>query len=77
MKIDAYYKMVMLSEEERTINKIRAKQRFDCVSYSKDYEGIKPFISHKGMFYLNLTSCKEFISTKSKRKFSYSFTIGA
>lgn len=72
--IDSYYKMVMLSNEQKINNKIRAKQRFDCIKYTNEYLGIKPFMNKKGMFFLNLTEQRQFVTANSKRQTEFSLT---
>ena len=74
--IDAYYKLVVLGEKVKVNHKIRAKHRFDCISYCKEYKGINPFVNHKGMFYLNLTPSREFVCANQRRMAEFSLTGG-
>lgn len=70
MKPIAYYKLVMLSDDLKAKHKIKIGAtipRYDCIQFTGNYDGIKPFINHKGMFYLNLFEAKEMIKANEKR----------
>ena len=70
MKPIAYYKLVMLSDDLKAKHKIKIGAtipRYDCIQFTGNYDGIKPFINHKGMFYLNLFLAGEIIKANEKR----------
>ncbi len=77
--IAAYYKLPILSDEIKASNKIKVGAkipRYDCTEFSGEYEGIKPFISAKGMFKLSLMECREFIKTDKRRMAEFALVGG-
>ena len=68
--IGAYYKLISLPEEIRTINNIKSKVRLDCISYFDEvkgqYGGLRDFINSKGQMYFYRTPSKEFINSCKK-----------
>jgi hypothetical protein len=78
--IAAYYKMVVLSDEIKAINKIRSKARLDCIQYTdllhSKYDGLTNFVNSKGQFFLYKTPCRDFVNTDSKRLAEWSLTNG-
>lgn len=77
----AYYKMVVLTDEVRNINKIRSKARLDCVSYadnvSTGYKGLTKFVNSKGQLFFYKTAARDFVSSDSKRLAEWSLTNGS
>lgn len=76
--IAAYYKLAILSDDVRTINKIRSKARLDCISYTDkvvgNYKGLTNFVNHKGQLFFYKTPCRDFVNTDSKRLSEWSLT---
>ena len=70
MKITAYYKLVILSNDLKLENgiKVGAKiPRYDCTKYTGGYQGINPLINKKGMLMLYLMDSENIINAESKR----------
>jgi hypothetical protein len=75
--IEGYYKLIALPEEVKAQNGIKVGAivpRFDCTEISGNYRGLEAFTNHKGQMYFNLTHCREFIQTNSKRYAEYCLT---
>lgn len=74
--IAAYYKLAILSDEVRLANKIRSKERLDCVSFSDlvSYKGLTHFVNHKNQLFFYKTPCRNMVSTDSKRLAEWSLT---
>jgi hypothetical protein len=75
----AYYKLVALPDEVKAKHGIRSKARLDCIlsndeSLRDGYKGLEPIYSHKGQFYLYLTSSGHFVNADSRRKPEWSLT---
>jgi len=68
--IGAYYKLISLPEEIKTINNIKSKVRLDCISFFNDvkchYEGLRNFINSKGQMYFYRTPSKEFVNSLNR-----------
>lgn len=77
--IAAYYKLGMLSDDLKAVHKIKVGAkipRYDCVEFTGNYEGIKPFINPKGMFKLSLMECREFVKTDKRRMAEFALVGG-
>ena len=77
--IVAYYKLVQLSDDLKASNKIKVGAeipRYDCTTFAGKYEGIKPFISPKGMFKLSYVKCREFVKTDKRRMAEFALVGG-
>ncbi len=76
--IAAYYQLIILPNEVRIANKIRSKQRLDCIAYTdlvpNGYKGLTFFVNKKGQLCFYLTPAREFIKTDSKRIADWSLT---
>lgn len=76
--IGAYYKLVILPNDVRTINKIKSKARLDCTSFTDmvagGYKGLTNFVNSKGQMFFYKTPCRDFINTDSKRLAEWSLT---
>ena len=76
--IRAYYRLAILQEEVRTANKIRSKERLDCISFTDKvkggYKGLTNFVNHKGQLFFYKTACRDFVNTDSKRLAEWSLT---
>jgi len=76
--IGAYYKLALLPDEVRELNKIRSKARLDCISFSDrvvaGYKGLTNFVNHKGQLFFYKTPCRDFVNTDSKRLAEWSLT---
>lgn len=66
--IDAYYKLEVLSKDLAEYNKIKSRNRFDCISFTDEYLGINSFINKKGMFYMYLNNPKHIVKSRNERK---------
>jgi len=79
--IVAYYKFVALPDEVKQSNKIRSKQRMDCIAHShklrERYKGLLPFQNNKGQLFLYKTAVRDFISANSKRLAEWSLNNGS
>jgi hypothetical protein len=78
--ISGYYKLITLTEELKTQNKIKVGAivpRLDCVQYAGKYEGLKPFMNSKGMLFFNLTPSREIIETHGKRYAEFCLTVNS
>lgn len=77
--IDAYYKLMSLSDEVRASNKIRSKARLDCVSFTDltNYKGLKNFVSGKGQLFFYKTQAREIVEANSKRKAEWLLSNGS
>jgi hypothetical protein len=78
--ISGYYKLVTLSEEIKTQNKIKAGAivpRLDCVEMAGNYKGLAPFMNSKGMLYFNLTPSREIIEAHGKRYAEFCLTVNS
>ena len=68
--IAGYFKLVMLEDTVKQANKIKvgaSVPRYDCTVFSGICNRIKPFVNHKGMFYLRLMESREFIKADKRR----------
>lgn len=65
--IDSYFRLEILSNEVRALNKIKSSNRFDCTCFYGDYPGIEPFKNKKGMFFLYLNTASKFIKANKNR----------
>ena len=78
--IENYFRLSTLSEEIKTLNKIRSKARLDCTYYSNlgenNYKGLTEFVNKKGQLFFYKTSCRDFINTHNKRIAEFSLTGG-
>jgi hypothetical protein len=76
--IPLYYKLAILPDEVRAINKIRSKARLDCISFSDmvagGYKGLTNFVNHKGQLFFYKTPCRDFLNTDCKRLAEWSLT---
>lgn len=79
--IGAYYKLALLPDDVRAINKIKSKARLDCIVFTDKvaggYKGLTFFVNdkrHKGQLFFYKTPCRDFISTDSKRLAEWSLT---
>lgn len=79
--IGAYFKLVSLSDEIKVVNKIRSKDRLDCISYTDQipgsYKGLTIFVNdkrHKGQLFFYKTPCNQYISADSNRLAEWSLT---
>jgi hypothetical protein len=72
----SYFKFITLPEEIRLLNKIRSKERLDCVSQSNEgnYQGLSSFMNQKGQLVLFKTPSKSFVSSNHKRRAEFSLT---
>jgi hypothetical protein len=78
--ISGYFKLVTLSEEIKTQNKIKVGAivpRLDCVEMAGNYKGLAPFMNSKGMLYFNLTPSREIIETHGKRYAEFCLTVNS
>lgn len=69
-----YYKLAVLSDEVKALNKIRSKARFDCIKYAGNYNGMTNFVNNHGQLFFYKTPCREFVETQSKRVAEWSLT---
>lgn len=72
--IVGYYKIVALSDEIKSQNKIKSQSRLDCVAYAGDYQGLTNFVNTKGQLFFYKTPCKEFVKANIKRRAEWSLT---
>jgi hypothetical protein len=75
--IPVYFKFALLSEEVKQANKIRSKQRLDCIAFTDliAYKGLTNFVNFKGQLFFYKTACRDFVmSTDSKRIAEWSLT---
>jgi hypothetical protein len=74
--IGTYYKLALLPDEIRTANKIRSKQRLDCIAFTDliDYKGLTYFVNFKGQLFFYKTPCRDFVNTDRKRLAEWSLT---
>lgn len=72
--IRGYYKLVVLTDELKTLNKIRIKARLDCIASAGNYLGLTNFVNKKGELFFYKTPCREFIESNSKRTAEWSLT---
>lgn len=72
--IEGYYKMVTLSDEVKSQNKIKSQSRLDCVLFAGDYKGLTNFVNAKGQLFLYKTQCREYIKANIKRRAEWSLT---
>ncbi len=74
----AYFRLQKLTEEAKKLHKIRSPYRLDCTLFCDEtvsgYEGLQPFVNHKGQLFLYLTATTQFVSAKSKRVPEWSLT---
>ena len=74
----AYYKMAVLSDDVKALNKIRSKARLDCIAYtnllSENYKGLTYFVNAKNQLFFYKTPCKDFINAENKRIAEWSLT---
>lgn len=74
----AYYKLAVLTDEVKALNKIRSKARLDCIAYInlqlEIYKGLTNFVNSKGQLLFYKTPCKEFVNAESKRLAEWSLT---
>jgi len=78
---DALFKFMVLPDEVKTANKIKSKDRLDCVSFTDNvaggYKGLNCFINdkrHKGQLFFYKTPCRDFVNADSKRIAEWSLT---
>jgi hypothetical protein len=74
--IRGYYKFAVLSDELKTLNKIRSKARLDCILSAGDYLGLTNFVNKKGVMYLYKTPSKEIVEANSKRTAEWTLNNG-
>jgi hypothetical protein len=76
--IGAYFKLAVLNDELKAANKIRSKDRLDCISFTDmvagNYKGLTKFVNHKGQLFFYKTQCRDFVNTDSKRLAEWSLT---
>lgn len=76
--IGAYFKLAVLNDELKAANKIRSKDRLDCISFADmvagNYKGLTKFVNHKGQLFFYKTQCRDFVNTDSKRLAEWSLT---
>ena len=76
--IGAYFKLSVLNDELKAANKIRSKDRLDCISFTDmvagNYKGLTKFVNHKGQLFFYKTQCRDFVNTDSKRLAEWSLT---
>ena len=74
----AYYLLQKLPEESRQLHKIKSQCRYDCIHFNDEtvsgYEGLKPFVNHKGQLFFYLTPARQFVTAQSKRIAEWSLT---
>jgi len=74
----AYYKLAMLPDEVRAINKIKSKARLDCIAFTDkvvgNYKGMTNFVNRKGQLFFYKTPCRDFVNTDRKRLSEWSLT---
>ena len=74
-----YSRLVVLPNEVKAQNGIKVGAivpRYDCIAVAGNYKGLEAFTNHKGQMYFNLTPCREFIETNTKRYAEYCLTGG-
>lgn len=72
--IDGYYKFTALPNSIKEQNKIRSKERLDCVAYAGLYEGLTNFVNKQNQLVLFKTPAREFVKTNSNRIAEWSLT---
>jgi len=76
--IGAYFKLAVLNDDLKAANKIRSKDRLDCISFTDmvagNYKGLTKFVNHKGQLFFYKTQCRDFVNTDSKRLAEWSLT---
>jgi hypothetical protein len=76
--IGAYFKLAVLNDELKAANKIRSKDRLDCIYFTDmvagNYKGLTKFVNHKGQLFFYKTQCRDFVNTDSKRLAEWSLT---
>ncbi len=76
--IGACFKLVTLSDEVRAANKIRSKDRLDCILFTDHvagtYKGLTNFVNQKRQLFFYKTACRDFVNTDSKRLAEWSLT---
>jgi hypothetical protein len=69
--ISVYFKFIRLSDEVRELNKIRSKERIDCIAFTDQiqggYKGLTNFVNTSGHLCLYKTPAKEISNSASKR----------
>lgn len=69
--ITAYYRLVQFSEEKRIANKIRSKNRINCIQASfigDEYRGLMKFINSKGQLHFYKTLTEEVVKAHTLRR---------
>jgi hypothetical protein len=76
--LSAYYKLAILHDEVKELNKIRSKSRLDCIAFTDllpdGYKGLTNFVNDKGQLYFYKTPAREFVKADSKRIAEWSLT---
>jgi hypothetical protein len=76
--LGAYFKLSVLPDEVRELNKIISKQRLDCISYTDkvagNYKGLTNFVNNKGLLFFYKTPARDFVNADSKRLSEWSLT---
>ena len=79
--IGAYYKLSTLPDEVKTANKIKSKDRLDCIAFTHviagNYTGLTNFVNHKGQLFFYKTECRNFVNTGSKRLSECCLTVNS
>ena len=76
--LSAYYKLAILHDEVKELNKIRSKSRLDCIAFTDllpdGYKGLTNFVNVKGQLLFYKTACRDFVNTDNKRLAEWSLT---
>jgi len=74
----AYYRFQKLPEDIKKNYKISSPFRYDCTHFNvaviSSYDGLNPFVNHKGQLFFYLTPARQFVTTQSKRIAEWSLT---
>lgn len=69
-----YFKLVALPDEVKAKNKIRSKDRLDCITYTGNYYGLTNFVNKQGQLSFYKTPCREVVKASIKRRAEWSLT---
>ncbi len=69
-----FFKFRALPDEVKALNKIRSKERLDCVAHSGDYEGLTNFVNKQNQLVLYKVPAKAIVNANSKRIAEWTLT---
>jgi len=78
--ISAYFKFICLPDEVMALNRIRSKERLDCILYAnmdvEEYKGLTDFVNGKGQMFLYKTPARDIVTSHSRRLTEWALNNG-